>query len=136
MPTGPNHGCSKLRMFWRRLVGAVAIYALVMQPLLLTIAGGQLAQASVVDEVALAQLCQHNSDGSPTEPSNHEQHPADQHCLQCFTGAFHLFDAPEPAAVAFAGREFRKLRPAGQPLQLSSSSPYSIASPRGPPLSA
>jgi hypothetical protein len=136
MRTGPNQASSKLRLFWRRLVGAVAIYALVMQPLLLTVAGTQLAQASVFDEVAFAQLCLHNADGSPVAPADQQKHPAHHHCLQCFSGAFHLLDAPQPVTVASAAREFRTLRQSGRPLRLSSSSQYSIARPRGPPLSA
>jgi hypothetical protein len=136
MRTGPNQASSKLRLFWRRLVGAVAIYALVMQPLLLTVAGTQLAQASVLDEVTFAQLCLHNADGSPVAPADQQKHPAHHHCLQCFSGAFHLLDAPQPVTVASADREFRTLRQSGRSFRLSSSSQYSIARPRGPPLSA
>jgi hypothetical protein len=134
-PTGPNQGCSKLRLFWRRLVGAVAIYALAMQPLLLTVAGSQLAQASALDEVMFSELCQHNADGTPVAPTD-QKHPAQQHCLQCFSGAFVFLGAPQSATVASVDREFRKLRPPGRALRLSSASRYSIATPRGPPLSA
>ena len=109
MQSGPNQATSRLRTFWRKLVGAIAIYALVMQPLLLSVAGSQLAQASVLDEAAFAQLCLHNSDGSPASPSDQGKHPADQHCMHCCVGAFHVFDAPEPFAVALAEREFRTL---------------------------
>jgi hypothetical protein len=135
MPTGPNQGYSKLRSFWRRLVGVVAIYALVMQPLLLTVAGSQLAQASILDEVTFSQLCLHNADGSPVAPADQNKHPAHQHCLQCFSGAFVLLDAPQSVTVASTDREFRKLRQSGRALRLSSASQYSVARPRGPPLS-
>src|SRR5580692_4397538 len=103
MRSGPNQASLKLRQFWRRLVGAVAIYALAMQPLLLTVAGTQLAQASVLDQVTFAELCLHNADGSPVAP---------------------------------ADREFHKLHQSGRSLRLSSLSQYSVARPRGPPLSA
>jgi hypothetical protein len=112
----------------------LAVYALVMQPLLLTLAGNQFAQASVLDEVTVSQACLHNADGSPVAPSDQEKHPAHQHCLQCFSGAFAL-GSPNPVAVASAGREFRKLRHFGRALRLPSSSQYSAARPRGPPLS-
>jgi hypothetical protein len=135
MRSGPNQASSKLRLFWRRLVGAVAIYALAMQPLLLTVAGSQLAQAAAIDDVSFSQLCLHNADGSPVAPEDQQKHPAD-HCLQCFAGAFHLLDTAQPITVAAADREFRKLRQSGRPLRLSSSPQYSVASPRGPPLSA
>jgi hypothetical protein len=135
MPTGPNQGYSKLRLFWRRLVGVVAIYALVMQPLLLTVAASQLAQASVLDEITFSPLCLHNADNSPVAPSDQQKYPAHQHCLQCFSGAFVLLDAPQSVTVASVDREFRRLRQSGRALRLSSASPYSIARPRGPPLS-
>jgi hypothetical protein len=125
----------RLRLFWRRLVGAVAIYALVMQPLLLTVAGSQLAQAAVLDDVTLSQLCLHDADGSPVAPADQQKHPAHQHCLQCFSGAFVLLGAPQSGTVAFADREFRKLRLSGRDLRLSPASRYSVARPRGPPLS-
>ncbi|HZR76411.1 hypothetical protein [Bradyrhizobium sp.] len=125
----------RLRLFWRRLVGALAIYALVMQPLLLTVAGSQLAQASVLDELTLSQLCLHEADGSPVAPADQQKHPAHQHCLQCFSGAFVLLGAPQSVTVAFADREFRKLRLSGRDLRLSPASRYSVARPRGPPLS-
>jgi len=110
----------------------LAIYALVMQPLLLTIAGSQPAQASVLD----TELCLHNADGGPVAPTDQQKHSADDHCLQCFSGAFHLLNVPQPVTGTLTDREFRKLRQSGRPLRLSSSSQYSVGSPRGPPLSA
>jgi hypothetical protein len=136
MQTRPNQVRSKLRLFWRRLVGAAAIYALAMQPLLLTVAGSQFAEASVVDEVTFSQLCLHNADGNPVAPSDQNKHPAHQHCLQCFSGAFQFLDAQQPVIGAAADREFSKLRQSGRALRLSSASRYSAARPRGPPLSA
>jgi hypothetical protein len=136
MRTGPDQASLKRRPFWRRLVGVLAICALVMQPLLLTVLGSQAAQASVLDEISFSQLCLHNADGSPIAPADQQKHPAHQHCLQCFSGAFHLLDAQQPVTVAFADREFRKLRQSGRALRLSSASQYSVARPRGPPLSA
>jgi hypothetical protein len=114
----------------------LAIYALVMQPLLLTVAGSQPAQASVLDQVTYAQLCLHNADDGPVAPADQQKHPAHDHCLQCFSGAFHLLNVPQPVTGTLTDREFRKLRQSGRPLRLSSSSQYSVGSPRGPPLSA
>lgn len=136
MQTGADQASLKRRPFWRRLVGILAIYALVMQPLLLTVSGSQAAQASVVDAVSFSQLCLHDADGSPVAPADQEKHPAHQHCLQCFSGAFHLLDAQQPVSVAFADREFRRLHPSGRALRLPSASQYSVARPRGPPLNA
>jgi hypothetical protein len=133
MRTASNRAGSALG-FWRRLVGAAAIYALVMQPLLLA-AGLQLAQASAFDNIALAQLCLHQTDNSPTAPAGQPKHPAHNHCLLCFTGAFHLLNAPDPTTVSAADFEFRKLDQSTHPQRLAWSSNYSAARPRGPPLS-
>jgi len=105
-----------------------------MQPLLLTIAGSQLAQAAAFDDIALAQLCLHNSDGSPVAPSD-QKYPSHHHCMQCFAGAFNLLDAPQPISVASVNQEFRKVHHAGPRLRLSWASQYSVARPRGPPTS-
>jgi hypothetical protein len=136
MRSGPNQASSRLRRFWRRLIGAVAIYALAMQPLLLTVAGSQLAQAALLDDAQLSQLCLHNADGSPVAPADQPKFPAHQHCLQCFSGAFHLLDGPRPVAVELVDRKFHKLPQSGRTFRLPSSSQYSVARPRGPPLSA
>jgi hypothetical protein len=134
MPIRPNQAGSKPWLSWRRLVSALTIYALVLQPLLLTSVGNQLVQAAELDQIALSQLCLHNEDGSPVAPSDRHPYPADHHCVQCFAGAFHFLDAPQPVTVALVDQQFRKLRHAGIPLRLPSSSIYSAARPRGPPL--
>jgi hypothetical protein len=124
------------RLFWRRLVSAAAVYALVMQPLLLGIIGTQFANASAVEGFSLSQLCLHNTDGSPLAPADQTKHPAHNHCLLCFTGAFHLLDAPRQVTVSSASLEFSKVQQSARPLRLSSFSRYSVANPRGPPLAA
>jgi hypothetical protein len=136
MGTGKNHAGWGLRRFWRRLVGAAAIYALVMQPLLLGVIGTQIANASAVEGFSLSQLCLHNPDGSPLAPADQTKHPAHNHCLLCFTGAFHLLDAAGQVTVSSASLEFSKVKQSAHPLRLSSFSRYSVASPRGPPLGA
>jgi hypothetical protein len=133
MGTALNQVSSALR-FWRRLVSAVAVYALVMQPLFLAVVGTQLAQVSALDEASLSQLCLHQTDGNPSVPADRQTNPANEHCLLCFAGAFHLLDAPKPT-VSYANLESSKLRQS-RPLRLTSSSRYSVARPRGPPFSA
>jgi hypothetical protein len=132
----PNHSSLERRRFWQRLVGAAAIYALIMQPLLLSLIGAQLAQASALDGYSLSQLCLHATDGSPLSPADQQKHPANHHCDLCFTGAFHLLDAPRPIAVQYVSFEICEVRQSARPLRLSSFARYSVARPRGPPLSA
>ena len=132
----PNHTSLERRRFWQRLVGAAAIYALIMQPLLLSLVGAQLANASNLDDFSLSQLCQHATDSSPISPADPQKHPADHHCDVCFTGAFHLLDAPQPIALQYVRSEIGEMRQSPHPLRLSTSARYSVARPRGPPLSA
>jgi hypothetical protein len=132
----PNHTSLERRRFWQRLVGAAAIYALIMQPLLLSLIGAQLANASTLDGFSLSQLCLHAADGSPISPADPHKHPADHHCDLCFAGAFHLLDAPRPIAVQYVRSEIGEVRQSAHPLRLSSFTRYSVARPRGPPLSA
>jgi hypothetical protein len=107
-----------------------------MQPLLLAVVGPQLANAAAFDDISLSQLCLHATDGSPIAPADQPRHPAHNHCLLCFAGAFHLLDAPQPLTVASVSPEFSKVLQSAHPLRLSSFSRYSVARPRGPPLSA
>jgi hypothetical protein len=111
------------------------IYALVMQSLLLAIVGAQLANASAIDDLSLSQLCQHATDGSPLSPADQQKHPAAGHCAICFAAAFHLLDAPPPVTIQRARSETSSVRRSVHPLRLSSFSRYSVARPRGPPLS-
>jgi hypothetical protein len=136
MGIGLNHIRLERRRFWQRLVGAAAIYALIMQPLLLSLIGAQLANASTLDGFSLSQLCLHTTDGSPISPADPHKHPADHHCDLCFAGAFHLLDAPRPIAVQYVRSEIGEVRQSAHLLRLSSFARYSVARPRGPPLSA
>jgi hypothetical protein len=136
MKTARNQASSG-RSFWRRLITAAAIYALVVQPLLFAIAGTQLAEASALEDVSLSQLCLHQADGNPAAPADQQQkHSTDNHCMLCFAGAFHLLGAPDPTAVSLVGPEMHKLRQSARPFGLTASSRYSLACPRGPPLNA
>ena len=131
---GRKRAGMKPRLFWRRLVGAAAIYALILQPLL-AVVGAQSAHASAIDDPSLSQLCQHATDGSPVSPADQHNHSADDHCVLCFAAAFHLLDAPRPVTIQHVSSQSSKGRQSAHPLRLSSFF-YSVARPRGPPLSA
>jgi hypothetical protein len=136
MRTGQDKAGLGLRRYWRRLVGVAVVYALVMQPLLLSVAGTQLAQAAALDDLTLSRLCLHAPDRSPVSPDDQSKHSAQHHCSLCFAGAFQLLDGPRPITIALVNSEFRKIRQSARPLRLPSFSRYSVARPRGPPLSA
>jgi hypothetical protein len=135
MSHASNQATCRLRSFLRKLFSVIAIYALVMQPLLLTAGQSLSAQESLLDEISLSQLCLHNADGNPVAPADREQHPAHQHCLQCFSGAFVLLGGPPSSAFTPADRQPRKLEQSAPELRLSFAPQYSAARPRGPPLS-
>jgi hypothetical protein len=134
MDIRPNRTSLGPWRFWQRLVSAAAIYALIIQPLLLSVAGAQLANAAAIDDVSLSQLCLHATDGSPLAPA--DQHPVGHHCVLCFTGAFHFLDAPRSVTVRYVSSEIGEVEQWAHPLRLSSFARYSVARPRGPPLNA
>jgi hypothetical protein len=134
MDIRPNRTSLGPWRFWRMLVSAAAVYALIMQPLLLSVAGAQLANAAAIDDVSLSQICLHGIDGHPLAPA--DQHPVGHHCVLCFAGAFHVLDAPRSVTVRYLSSEIDKVGQWAHPLRLSSFARYSVARPRGPPLSA
>src|SRR5271154_1104106 len=127
MDIGRNLATLGRRRTWQRLVGAAAIYALIMQPLLLSFVSAQLAQASALDGFSLSQLCLHATDGTPLSPADQQKHPANHHCALCFAGAFHLLDAPRPIAVHYVSSEIGEVRQSAHPLRLSPLARYSVA---------
>lgn len=136
MGSEQNRASERPWQFWRRLVGTALIYALILQPLLLAIVGAQLANASATDNLSLSQLCQHGTNGSPLSPDDRHQHPAEDHCALCFAAAFHLLDAPRPATIQPLTSVAGEVAQSAHPQRLSLFSRYSVARPRGPPLSA
>ena len=136
MRTGQDKARLGLRRYWQRLVGVAVVYAIVMQPLLLSVAGIQIAQAAALDDLTLSQLCLHSPDGSPLPLDDQSKHPAHDHCSLCFSRAFQLLDGPRPVSIALFSLEFRKIGQSALSLRLPSFSRYSVARPRGPPLSA
>ena|ERR1700719_1536351 len=124
------------RLFWRRLVSAAAIYALIMQPLLVAVVGAQVANASALDDFSLSQLCLNATNGGPAAPDGQPKHHGHNHCIFCFAGAFHLLDAPQSLTIKHARLVVSDVRQSAHPLHLSAFLRYSVARPRGPPLSA
>jgi hypothetical protein len=136
MGNGQNRANLKPWLFWRRLVSAAAIYALIMQPLLLAVVGTQIANASALDDFSLSQLCLNATDSSPVAPSDQPRHHGHNHCIFCFAGAFHLLDAPEPVTIKHDHLVASEVRQSAYPQRLPVFSRYSVARPRGPPLGA
>jgi hypothetical protein len=123
----------------RRLTGAVVIYALVLQSLLFGfVAAPAAAPSSVGDSLGAFELCLHNPDGTPVSPADLPGHHGNTHCVFCFTAAHHGL-GPVPLSLSPFRQVDLKAGNAWWPAdnrRVSILSKYSIARPRGPPLSA
>ena len=118
--------------FWRRAVGVVLIYAVVIQSLFLGLAGVA-ASASTNDGLPAFELCLNGHQDSPLSPADL---PGSTHCIFCFAGT-HFASAPPPL-VSFQ-RINLEVGDAWWPLEnwrLPDFYEYSSAQPRGPPLDA
>ena len=80
------------KTMWRRLVSWVAVYALVLQSILVGMAA---FPAAAADGVAGFELCQHATDGTDTGTGTPGQHPID-HCKFCLSIAHAVAPAPRP----------------------------------------
>jgi hypothetical protein len=89
------------RGLWRRLVSCVAVYAFVLQSILVGMAAGPAAAAA--EGVAGFEICQHGLDGADTGTGTPAQHPLDAaHCKFCLSIAHAVAPAPRPLPrVAF-----------------------------------
>ena len=138
MGTNPQQATLSPRRFWRRLTGVMVIYALVLQSLLFGFISAPTLALASVDGFPAFELCQHGPDGAPVSPADLPGHHGDTHCVFCFAGAnHHLGPAPLPLAL------IRQVDPQSAIAWWPANnrrvfvlSKYSIARPRGPPLSA
>jgi hypothetical protein len=137
--TKPQQPSATDRRLWRRLTGIVVIYALVLQSLFFGfVAAPASALASVDNGFPAFELCQHGPDGAPVSPADLPGHHGNTHCIFCFAGTHHyLVQGPLPLAqLAQADLKSASLWWPADIRRVSILSKYSIARPRGPPLSA
>jgi hypothetical protein len=123
--------------FWRSVVGLVAAYALAFQGILIEFSGAQLAATPYDHASSGFELClnrtQDNS-GSPATPAI-PQHL--DHCIFCFAGVHHCaLGAAAQSHADYGNFGQSSALAAATRTRLSSVSEYSIARPRGPPISA
>jgi hypothetical protein len=122
---------------WRRLTGAVVIYALVLQSLFFGFATAPAAALTSVDAgLPVFELCLNGHQDGPLSPADLPGHHGDNHCTFCFAGTHNSLAAPpqyplaHPIIKAAGASWAMAIRLSPRPFQ------YSIAQPRGPPLSA
>jgi hypothetical protein len=139
MSTKPQQPSATDRRLWRRLTGIAVIYALVLQSLFFGfVAAPASALASVDDGFPAFELCQHGPDGAPVSPADLPGHHGTTHCIFCFAGTHHYL-AQGPLPLAQLAQADLKSGSPWWPVDIrrvSILSKYSIARPRGPPLSA
>jgi hypothetical protein len=121
---------------WRPLLGVAIAHAVAIQSLLIAIAGFSLPAGPGQNAPAF-ELCLHDTSGAPSVPADKPDLSGCTHCIFCFAGAHHAVIGTAAAAV------FHRVNVAmaAVPLLDDGSGPrrlarYTIASPRGPPLSA
>jgi hypothetical protein len=139
MSIKPHQPDATDRRLWRWLTGIVVIYALILQSLLYGLVAAPVpALASSDGGFPAFELCQHGPDGAPLAPADMPGHHGDAHCIFCFAGTAHYL-GPGPLPSSQFGRADPKSASLWWPAdnrRISILARYSIARPRGPPLSA
>jgi hypothetical protein len=128
-----NHRTPLWRTFARPLVGIVVAYATVFNAL--TSVAPDLHAAGGNDPGLAFELCTHDAQGGRTSPGEPTDRSCVQHCLLSLANLNFAFLAPDGSAapaVAFEAQLVSWRVDRSHPPQTS---PYSIARPRGPPLS-
>jgi hypothetical protein len=135
MGIGWGHLGSGSRRLWRRTVGIVVIYAVVLQSVFLGFAGVP-ASASTDGALPGFELCLNGHQDGPLSPADLPGHHGNTHCIFCFAGT-HFASGPPP--LTFFQRIDLEIGNAWWPLdnwRLSDFYEYSRFQPRGPPLGA
>jgi hypothetical protein len=120
---------------WRRLVGVVVIYAVVLQSVFLGFAGIA-ASASTDEGLPAFELCLNGHQGGPLSPADLPGHHGNTHCIFCFTGTHHASGPPPPFSFQRINLELGNAWWTVDDWRLSDFYEYSRSQPRGPPLDA
>jgi hypothetical protein len=123
-------GCSATR-YWRALLSVIVAYAVAVQSLLIAVGGSSLPADAGQNTPAL-ELCVHGASGAPEMPASDH----DQHCIFCFAGAHHAVIGTAPAVFHRVNVATVMVPRLGDTSGLRRLTRYTIANPRGPPLSA
>jgi len=121
--------------YWRALLSVVVAYVVAAQSLLIAVGGFSLP-ASAGQNAPAFELCLHDASGAPELPASKPDLSDCTYCLFCFTGAHHAVIGTAPAVfhrinVAMVVAPWPR-----RPVRLRRLTGHTIASPRGPPLSA
>ena len=121
---------------WRRLLGCVLAYALVLQAFIFALDVGQSAIAAAQDPVwAGFELCSHSAGGSTRPDAPAHVPTGDAHCIFCIVGGVYVNCAP-PGAPQFVKVMLSNAAWPHATPRLVALVVIESAWPRGPPASA
>jgi hypothetical protein len=121
--------------FRRSLLSVVVAYAVAAQSLLIAVAGFSLPTDAGRNAPAF-ELCPHDTSGAPEAPDGNPDHSGRTHCIFCFAGAHHAVIGAAPAVFHRINSAMVVVPWLGDTSGLRRLSRYTIANPRGPPVSA
>ena len=119
---------------WRALLSFVVAYVVAAQSLLIAIAGVSLPAVAGQNAPAV-ELCLHDVSGTPEAPADKPDLSDCTHCIFCFAGAHDAVIGTEPAVFQRVNVVMVAPPWLGDQSGLTRQARYTIASPRGPPLS-
>ena len=125
--------CAGVRRLWRPFLGVVVAYAIAIQSLL-TVLGGFAPAAQIDTAVTGLELC-HQDAQAPVEVPAKNPDPGCAHCIFCFAGAHHAVISTAPAVFHRVNVAMVVVAWPGDSSGPRRLARYTIASPRGPPLS-
>ena len=121
--------------YWRTLLSVVVAYAVAIQSLLIAVGGFSLS-ADAGQNASAFELCLHDISSTPEVPAGKPDRSDCTHCIFCFAGAHDAVIGTE-AAVFHRVNIAMLIAPwLGDQSGLTRLTRYTIASPRGPPVSA
>ena len=119
--------------FWRSLLSIVVAYAVAIQSLLIAVAGFS-SPADAGQNAPAFELCLHDTSGTPDLPASKPDSGC-THCIFCFAGAHHAVIGTAPAVFHRVNVAMVVVAWPGDSSGPRRLARYTIASPRGPPLS-
>jgi hypothetical protein len=126
-------GCKGTHL-WRTLMSVVVAYVVAIQTVLIAV-GGFSSPANAGQNASAFELCLHDVSSVPEVPASQPDLYC-THCIFCFAGAHDAVIGTEPAVFHRANIAMLVVPWLGDQSGLTRPIRYTIASPRGPPLSA
>ena len=125
--------CAGFKRSWRPFLCIVVAYAIAIQSLLLVL-GGFAPAAQIGSAVTGLELCHQDAQAPVEVPAKNSDRPC-AHCMFCFAGVHHAVISNLPAVCRRVNVAMVFVPWLGKTPGLKWPTRYTIASPRGPPLS-